>query len=103
MLLPHSQFQELINPNNQVMLLLHAHWISINEIMAFITQQEHLARAKEPMEQRENEADIDPGFQRWLKYLNSHIDYEHQIYNQWPMSVEEQLDQDMSFFGKTRY
>ncbi|KAH6900168.1 hypothetical protein B0T10DRAFT_17785 [Thelonectria olida] len=103
MLLPHSQFQELINPNNQVMLLLHAHWISINEIMAFITQQEHLARAKEPIDQRENAADIDPGFQRWLKYLNSHIDYEHQIYNQWPMSVEEQLDQDITFFGKTRY
>lgn len=103
MLLPHCQFQELINPNNQVMLLLHAHWISINEIMAFITGQEHLARGKSPPGQGENAADIDPGFHRWLKYLNSHIDYEHQVYNQWPILVEEQLDQDITCFGKAQY
>ncbi|KAK7415533.1 hypothetical protein QQZ08_012311 [Neonectria magnoliae] len=101
MLLPHHQFQELINPNNQVMLLLHSHWISLNEIMAFITQQELLARQKAPPP-CENQADIDPGFQRWLRYMNAHVDYEHQIYNQWPMWVEEQLNRDISFFGKTR-
>lgn len=103
MLLPHCQFQEVINPNNQVMLLLHAHWIAINEIMAFIMQQEHLARGKSPPDERENGADIDPGFQRWLKHLNSHVDYEHQAYNRWPMSVEEQLDQDITCFGKSGY
>ncbi|KAI5462280.1 hypothetical protein BGZ63DRAFT_354236 [Mariannaea sp. PMI_226] len=102
MLLPHHQFQELINPNNQVMLLLHAHWVSINEIMTFITQQEQRAQDNPPRV-RETQADIDPGFQRWLKHINGHVDYEHQIYNQWPAWVEEQLDRDMSFFGKSKF
>ncbi|KAH6996840.1 hypothetical protein EDB80DRAFT_135101 [Ilyonectria destructans] len=100
MLLPHNSFQELINPNNQVMLLLHAHWISLNEIMEFITQQDLQVREKSPTP-REGQADIDPGFHRWLKYINSHVDYEHQMYNQWPMWVEDQLNQDITFFGKT--
>ncbi|KAH6975626.1 hypothetical protein EDB80DRAFT_658786 [Ilyonectria destructans] len=100
-LLPHYSFQELINPHNQVMILLHSHWVSINEIMSFITQQELHAREKLPT-LREGQADIDPGFNRWLRYMNSHVDYEHQMYNQWPMWVEEQLNRDITFFGKTR-
>ncbi|CAM1504205.1 Fc.00g017960.m01.CDS01 [Cosmosporella sp. VM-42] len=101
MLLPHHTFQELINPNNQVMLLLHSHWIALNEIMTFILQQEDNVREKKP--DRETKCEIDPGFQRWLRYLNAHIDYEHQIYNQWPMWVEEQTIQDVSFFGKQHH
>lgn len=83
------------------MILLHSHWVSINEIMSFITQQELHAREKLPT-LREGQADIDPGFNRWLRYMNSHVDYEHQMYNQWPMWVEEQLNRDITFFGKTR-
>ncbi|KAF7559878.1 hypothetical protein G7046_g4262 [Stylonectria norvegica] len=101
MLLPHHKFQELIDPNNQIMLLLHSHWIALNEIMTFILQQENQVRAKKP--DRQSQCKIDPGFSRWLKYINAHIDYEHQIYNQWPMWVEEQLDQDISFFGKMNF
>lgn len=98
MLLSHTSFQEIINPNNQVMNLLHAHWISLSQIMTFITQQEFVVREKHaPQPQKK----LDPGFVRWLKYLNSRVDYEHQLYNQWPMWVEEQLDKDLSFFGKT--
>ncbi|KAF7549452.1 hypothetical protein G7Z17_g6371 [Cylindrodendrum hubeiense] len=100
MLLPHNSFQELINPNNQVMILLHAHWVSLNEIMTFITQQERHAREKSPTP-REGQAEIDPGFHRWLRYMNAHVDYEHQMYNQWPMWVEDQLNRDITFFGKT--
>lgn len=45
---------------------------------------------------------MDPGFIRWLKHLNARVDYGHQAYNQWPLWVDEQLDRDMTFFGKRR-
>ncbi|KAJ3524567.1 hypothetical protein NM208_g12008 [Fusarium decemcellulare] len=101
MLLPHDTFQALINPDNQVMMLLHSHWVGVNEIMNPISGQERNVSDKYPPE-RETECDIDPGFARWLKYLNANIDYEHQIYNQWPMWVEEQLDRDITFFGRVK-
>ncbi|KAH7321107.1 hypothetical protein B0I35DRAFT_477623 [Stachybotrys elegans] len=101
MLLPHSMFQELINFSNQTIVLLHAHWIALSQIMAFITQQEYEARDKHPRCTQEQDS-VDPGFIRWLKNLNSRVDYEHQAYNQWPMWVDQQLDADISFFGKTR-
>ena len=95
--MPHSIFQELINPDNQLMTVLHAHWIALTEIMSFITQQEHEVRRKQPEIANHH---IDPGFIRWLKFLNAGVDYEHQTYNQWPMWVDEQLDKDITFFGK---
>jgi hypothetical protein len=98
MLLPHETFQALINPDNQVMMLLHSHWISINEIMTPISGQERNVSDKSRSE--EGKTDTDPGFARWLKYLNASIDMEHQAYNQWPMWVEEQLDRDITFFGR---
>jgi hypothetical protein len=101
MFLPHGVFLDLINLNNQVILLLHTHWLALTEIMAFISQQEHTVRDKEESRDGMGKA-IDPGFARWLKYFNARIDYEHQVYNQWPMWVEEQLDRDLSVFGKFR-
>ncbi|KAL6919092.1 hypothetical protein FSHL1_003071 [Fusarium sambucinum] len=100
MLLPHDTFQALIDPDNQVMLLLHTHWIAINEIITPISGQERNVSNKYPPDQREGKPDLDPGFSRWLKYLNRSIDTEHQVYNQWPMWVEEQLDNDITFFGR---
>lgn len=97
MMLPHNVFQELISPGNQVIMLLHAHWISLAQIMVFITAQEYEVREKRPPDTGKP---IDPGFIRWLKYLNARIDYEHQMYNQWPMWVEQQLERDITFFGK---
>lgn len=96
-MMPHGTFQELINMDNQVILLLHAHWIGLSQIMAFINEQESSVREKHPS-QKENRTD--PGFIRWLKYLNSRVDYEHQAYNQWPMWVDEQLEKDITVFGR---
>ncbi|KAF5026085.1 hypothetical protein F66182_1807 [Fusarium sp. NRRL 66182] len=101
MLLPHEKFQALIDPDNQVMMLLHTHWVSINEIMSPINGQEWKVSDKHPPE-REGKPDVDPGFARWLKHINANIDLDHQIYNQWPMWVEERLDQDITFFGRAR-
>lgn len=98
MMLPHDTFEALINPDNQVIMLLHSHWIAINEIMTPITGQERQVAVK--CSERDTEPDIDPGFARWLKYINAHIDYEHQIYNQWPMWIEEQLDRDITCLGR---
>jgi hypothetical protein len=101
MFLPHATFQEVINPNNQLMILLHAHWIALTQVMAFITDQEYEVRQKQPV--MKSNPNIDPGFIRWLKFLNAGVDYEHQIYNQWPMWVDEQLDKDITFFGKRSF
>ncbi|KAJ4169431.1 hypothetical protein NW754_016459 [Fusarium falciforme] len=98
MMLPHDTFEALINPDNQVIMLLHSHWIAINEIMTPITGQEKQVAVK--YSERDTEPDTDPGFARWLKYINAHIDYEHQIYNQWPMWIEEQLDRDITCLGR---
>ncbi|KAF4494861.1 UPC2-regulatory involved in control of sterol uptake [Fusarium agapanthi] len=100
MLLPHDTFQALIDSDNQVMMLLHSHWVAINEIMSPISGQERNVSEKYPPE-RDDQPQLDPGFARWLKHINANIDLEHQIYNQWPMWVEEQLDQDITFFGRT--
>ncbi|KAF5963477.1 UPC2-like protein [Fusarium coicis] len=99
MLLPHDTFQALIDPDNQVMMLLHSHWVAINEIMSPISGQERNVSEKYPP-QRDDQPQLDPGFARWLKHINANIDLEHQIYNQWPMWVEEQLDNDITFFGR---
>lgn len=103
MLLPHATFQELLNQDNQVMLLLHAHWIALSQIMAFINDQEYEMRAKKPggpsEEQQAAEAQ-NPGLHRWLRYINARVDYEHQMYNQWPMWVDESIEKDPTFFGK---
>jgi hypothetical protein len=97
MMLPQSTFQELINPNSQIIMLLHAHAITLTQIMNFINRQEYKAPGqRQPDEPRGH---MDPGFMRWAKFLNSGIDYEHQIYNKWPMWVEDQLDKDGTFFS----
>ncbi|EHK24409.1 uncharacterized protein TRIVIDRAFT_208477 [Trichoderma virens Gv29-8] len=82
MLLPHASFQELINGNNQVVILLHTHWIALSQIMAFINEQEYEVREKHPV--RQESSRIDPGFIRWLKHLNARVDQGHQTFNQWP-------------------
>ncbi|KAL7821604.1 hypothetical protein V8C44DRAFT_315154 [Trichoderma aethiopicum] len=97
MLMPHASFQDLINAKNQVVILLHSHWIALSQIMAFINEQEYAVREKHP-DRKENR--IDPGFIRWLKHLNARVDRQHQRFNQWPMWVDEQLDNDITFFGK---
>jgi hypothetical protein len=114
MLLPHASFQELINQDNQTILLLHSHWIALSQIMVLITDQEYAVRAKEPrhsptdghspqsqQQLQQGGQDNNPGFHRWLRHLNGMVDYEHQMYNQWPMWVEEQLQKDAGFFGKS--
>lgn len=83
--------------DNQVMLLLHSHWIALSQIMAFINEQEFAAREKRPSQE---EGPRDPGFIRWLKYLNSRIDYNNSRYNQWPQWVDAQLDKDITIFGR---
>lgn len=98
MVLPHHTFQQIINLDRQIMIILHTHWIALTLVMAFITQQERSVR--NPKHERTSQGDPDPGFIRWLKYLNAHVDYEHRSYNRWPMWVEEQLERDVTFFGK---
>ncbi|PHH90174.1 hypothetical protein CDD83_4333 [Cordyceps sp. RAO-2017] len=101
MMLPHASFQELIKLDRQVMVLLHAHWIALSQVMSFITEREYDVREKQPA-RHDGGAGMDPGFIRWLKYLNARVDGEHRPYNQWPVWVDEQLDRDMTFFGKRR-
>ncbi|KAI1083899.1 hypothetical protein F5B20DRAFT_525952 [Whalleya microplaca] len=100
MQMSHDNFQYLIDPRNQICLLLTSHWVAIKQIMTTITQVEHRASAQELKRKRE---DMDMGTIRWLKYLNRQISVEYKQYNQWPLWVETQLDEDIKYFGKTSH
>ncbi|KAI0453201.1 C6 zinc finger protein [Xylaria acuta] len=100
MQIPHENFQNLINGENQVCLLLASHWIALKQIMATITGIEHKQRAQQP---NRNDGDMDLGMARWLKHINRHVDMDHQQYNQWPLWVEAQMDIDLGYFGKEFY
>jgi hypothetical protein len=97
-MLPHEQFQQIIDPDSQVCVLLASHWIALKQIMATITETEVKASGAA----RKSGANIEIGIIRWLKYLNRLVDPAHVAHNQWPMWVEAQLERDVSFFGKSR-
>ncbi|PHH75862.1 hypothetical protein CDD82_4236 [Ophiocordyceps australis] len=99
MMLPHASFQELINFDRPIILLMHTHWIALKQIMAPITEREHDLDQRQPESQQ---GAIDPGSSRWLKYLNARVREDHCTYNKWPQWVEEQLDLDVTHFGKSR-
>ncbi|KAK1719796.1 C6 zinc finger protein [Colletotrichum lupini] len=94
--LPHEKFQRVIDMTSQTMVLLASHWIALKQIMATVTNAEHECREKAPPKK----SAVDLGIIRWLGYLNRQIDHEHLVYNRWPLWVEEQLKQDLTFFGK---
>ncbi|KAK7439658.1 C6 zinc finger protein [Colletotrichum acutatum] len=94
--LPHEKFQRVIDMNSQTMVLLASHWIALKQIIATVTNAEHECREKAPPK----ESAVDLGIIRWLGYLNRQVDHEHLLYNRWPLWVEEQLEQDLTFFGK---
>lgn len=99
MMLQHDKFRRIIDPTNQVAILLATHWIALKQIMAFITDMEESARTMEPG--KSSEDPIDPGLLRWLRHANRQVDFDHKVYNSWPVWVEEQLNRDPSFFGKS--
>ncbi|KAI1340121.1 hypothetical protein F5Y15DRAFT_65093 [Xylariaceae sp. FL0016] len=95
----HEKFQRLIDPGNQVCLLLASHWIALKQIMAPITEAEHRSssRGASPPERK---GGMEVGMVRWLKHINRQIDTEHRVYSAWPVWVEAQLDGDWRVFGK---
>jgi len=99
MMLPHEKFQRLVDPSNQVAVLLSAHWVAFEQTMAKICEAEQRAASKMP---KRSDAGVSTGNVGWLKYLNAQVDLEHLAYNEWPMWVEAQLGRDPRFFGKTR-
>jgi hypothetical protein len=103
MMLPHDQFQKIVDPDNQVAILLGAHWIALKQIMATITEVEAKARAKEPARPEVDKHDASHGIGKWLKYLNRCVDAEHVQYNAWPMWVEAELERDPACFGRTMF
>ncbi|KAK4121808.1 hypothetical protein N657DRAFT_647298 [Parathielavia appendiculata] len=102
MMLPHDKFQSLVDPGNQVAILLATHWISLEQIMATIGEAELKAAAKLPAPAQPGRASTgNLGHLGWLRYLNAQVDAEHHAYNQWPMWVEEQRKRDRGCFGRT--
>jgi hypothetical protein len=99
MMLQQDEFQHLIDPGNQVCVLLASHWIAVKQIMAIITETERKASAKMPGPRKDHSIEL--GIMRWLKHLNGLVDAAHQVWNQWPLWVEAHLDQDRGYFGKT--
>ncbi|RYP50109.1 hypothetical protein DL768_004313 [Monosporascus sp. mg162] len=94
--MPQESFAYLINPENQVCLLLATHWIALKKIMATITDAENRVNPGS----HPQDGDPDLGVARWLKYMNRQVDDEHREHNQWPVWVETQLEQDLDFFRR---
>ena len=116
-MLPHDQFQRLIDPTNQAAILLATHWIALKQIMAVITEAEGGGAAKYPesgnsaegsqepnsVVKKGDPGDIQLGIIRWLKYLNRLVEREYaDKYSAWPVWVEGELEKDRGCFGKTR-
>lgn len=99
MQIPHKSFAHLIDPTNQVCLLLSTHWIALKKIMATITDTEYRVN---PSAQSGEGDDSDTGITRWLRYLNRQIDSKHQQYNQWPLWVQAKLDADLKYFTRLK-
>ncbi len=110
MQLPHEQFRQVIDLDQQVFVLLAAHWIALKQIMTRIAAKTDVvsqavsgssgntaARAS-----RTTAADgsMEPGMLRWLKHLNRQVEPEYQAYNEWPVWVEAELARDPTAFGR---
>ncbi|KAM7206272.1 C6 zinc finger protein [Rhypophila sp. PSN 637] len=118
MMLPHDQFERLMDPSNQVALLLATHWIALKQVMAPITEVEKRGFAKVPDSWKEDSSssggagaggqgkkkaekhDMDVGIIRWLRYLNRSVGREYARYNTWPEWVEGELVKDLGVFGR---
>ena len=100
-MLPHEDFQRIINTTNQTNVLLAAHWIALKQIMGSILEKEYDAggpNSRQPSQKEE----LENGMLRWLGYLNRLVDAEHAAYCQWPIWVDTQLRHNSRFFGKTK-
>ncbi|KXJ96938.1 hypothetical protein Micbo1qcDRAFT_229726 [Microdochium bolleyi] len=112
MQIPHEQFQQVIDPSDQTMVILAAHWIALKQIMAPVTSVEHEGRSDKARAEGEQ-----LGMIRWLRHLNRAVpalevgrevlesgvavtreDVERWM--EWPMWVEAELERDLECFGK---
>ncbi|KAL2274132.1 hypothetical protein FJTKL_03611 [Diaporthe vaccinii] len=94
-MLPQEDFSRIVDPSDQAFTLLAANWIAIKQIMAVITEVE-----KEWSQKPSDKGNVDEGMGRWLRYLNRQVEPGFFRYNQWPMWVQAQLENDPCFFGK---
>ena len=103
MQLPHEQFRQIIDPNNQVFVLLAAHWIALKQIMTRITSKEESVSVsvseRDDSQRTDEDGTMDLGIIRWLRYLNRLVKPEYLAYNEWPMWVEAELDRDREVFA----
>ncbi|KAL2264047.1 hypothetical protein VTK26DRAFT_3085 [Humicola hyalothermophila] len=98
--LPHDQFRRIVDPTNQVAVLLAAHWQAVEEIMAPITDAETKAAAV--TNRPSGPGPGAGGYSGWLRYLNRLVDDEHLKYNEWPLWVEAELARDRGCFGRAQ-
>lgn len=109
MQIPHDQFQHVIDPADQTMVVLAAHWIALKQVMAPITAIEHEGRTDKAKAEGEQ-----LGMIRWLRHLNRSVpssgvatgvtatvtvtEEDMDRYMRWPRWVEAQLEKDLGCF-----
>ncbi|KAK4194511.1 hypothetical protein QBC40DRAFT_353231 [Triangularia verruculosa] len=125
MMLPHDEFQILVDvPGDQISVLLGAHWVAIKMIMAVviegemvgsserekavvvvgeneIKEEERWKEGKDPRVNSERQGGVKEGMGRWLRWLNKETKGEWRRYGGWCRWVEQRLEEDLTYFGKT--
>lgn len=119
MQLPQEQFRQVIDLDRQVFVLLATHWIALKQIMTRIhSKSDQVSMAMSGVSSvdgdtselssvksrdapsNSGDGSMDPGIIRWLKHLNKQVEPAYRAYNEWPIWVEAELDNDMSVFGR---
>ncbi|KAK0704984.1 hypothetical protein B0H67DRAFT_366930 [Lasiosphaeris hirsuta] len=96
MMIPHDEFEKIIDTGSQVATLIATHWLALTQIMAIITETEMEGAVKKPS----NQGQPGPGMVTWIRYLNKKVDAEHHQYNEFPRWVEARLDESLLYFGR---
>ena len=91
---PHETFQRIIDLNDQVMLILATHFVSLQVIMVFILES---VRSPDRVPNKR----ADGGMARWLRCLNPLVGGEFRAFNRFPAWVGGQMERDPGFFGKS--
>jgi hypothetical protein len=92
--MPHHEFQELINPANQICKLLLAHFLALQLTLTPVSKNEW-AEKDVPKQKMTNNGVTS----RWFPALHKDIPEELMEYYEWPLWVENEVKENRVYNG----